>query len=214
MMSRAQKLLIGITVFVINTEVCFSHSYLSYEFQSVSEGIILKDYYRLLETILKESPEVQISKLQYFLKNHPEYEPVYQKLFERYLKYNRISDAKYYFQNLLKIQEHRRNSYWMLAKISTFQNELENAFIQYEKALSAGPLSAAIIRDFLMLNYPTPKSKNDKIELLARFDYKFIYYDLILAISNFHNENYEQAIESFEKLHTILSHLKTILHLS
>jgi tetratricopeptide (TPR) repeat protein len=94
--------------------------------------------------------------LKEFLEDHADFEPVYIKLLERYLYFDKIEEAKEYFQKLTAKFHYRDNGYWMLAKIFVLQNAPSAAFDAYTQALLADTPSFALLNDFAEFTYQQP----------------------------------------------------------
>lgn len=162
---------------------------------------IRKEYYGLVDAILSDSAAAQITALQHFILLHPGFEHTYLKLLERYIVYNKDTEAAAYFQKLTATSACRRNSYWMLAKLLMLKRENSAALVAFQQALRASSPSAALLRDFVECLHQSKIPEKDAV--LRQLRLKAATSKLISAFFHFFNLRDDQAIRLFrETSHT------------
>lgn len=180
--------------------------------QSLADQKILKDFYHLLESIQADSVAAQIAALQDFLQDYPAFERVYLKLLERYLFYDGRQEAKTYFQQLKSDPQYRRNSTWMLAKISIIEDDPFAAFEAFSEALHAGAPSLLLLKDFIEFDHQQGE-KFDGLAILRKLGLKPEIQKAVLAFYNYQKSRYEQAIKMFSEVPKEISHDIVVLHI-
>lgn len=173
----------------------FLHGGTEYALASKSnQNITFLEYFELIESLEDDSSSNQITQLTSFLEDYPNFELVYVKLFNIYLSHDKISEAKTYFEQLIKRPEYFQKCCWILAKIYNIQGDPQNALAHYQKALSSKDPSNCILIDFFdFLNQTKKLNILKQLKLTA-------HPDLIDAIYQYKKLNYEAAIINFKRL--------------
>jgi len=170
-----------------------------------------REFFYFLDKIALDSAAVQINALQGFLMKHPEFEPVYYKLLERYLYYNQISEAQTYFQKLLNDKVFYRNSSWMLAKLVYLENNPAAAFQLFKKALQSGVFSSRLFIDFIEFDHQQG-GKLGGGAILSKLSLNPDERKIVTAFLSLQKSDYERTIEILQILPSDLSHDPVILH--
>jgi len=167
--------------------------------RNISQETHLKDFYRLLESIHSTSATGRISTLQAFLRDNPNFEQVYLKLLENYLLQNSIQSAKLYFEQLALDSKYCRNGRWMLAKIYTYLDNPDSAFVAYYQALRYGQPSPALVRDFAEFSQRLQGKQDSLIDRgkSCLSQQKQVFY---AAILNYLNQDFDRALKEILKL--------------
>ena len=159
---------------------------------------ILQKYYHFLNSVISDSSVNQISALQDFLMANPRFERIYLKLLERFLLHNRVSEAKAYFEQLSLNQKYRSHSYWILAKISMFQNHADTTLKTFLQALRFNPNSLILLNDFIRFIHQQYE-KSEGLTLLNKIPLQHAHSKTALALYHYYKKNYKQAIRTFSK---------------
>lgn len=170
-----------------------------YSSATPASSAILKDFNRLLISISSDSISYQISGLQQFIRDHPDFESAYLLLLQRYTYAGKTPEAESFFRMLADSTGSNRNGVWMLAKINSNNNQISTAYKFYRQALSLDKVSYPLIADFFEFKYKQSEQSNDS----ALFQNPLISNEerlIISAISDYKRSNYNKSIEKFAEL--------------
>jgi CHAT domain-containing protein/Tfp pilus assembly protein PilF len=154
----------------------------------------LDRYYAFIASIRDSSVDYHTNKLGKYVSDHPDLERAYLKLLEHYLFIGEVSKAKRYFKKLAVNQESKRNSFWMLAKLSMIQDSSEAAFYAFSKALGTGTPSPLLLNDVVEFYHSESKDSISDIHL-AKYHSK-----IVSALLDIKNQRLKEAQIKFQDL--------------
>jgi CHAT domain-containing protein/predicted Zn-dependent protease len=166
---------------------------------------------RLLKAINADSPAEPFSRLQDFLENHADFEPVYHALLEWSAYRQQTEQTKQYFQNLATNSTYARNSHWMLAKIFIREENPHAAYRAFTRAISAGPPSISLLDDFIKFHHQNA-GVSDGAAFLRQLNLPTEMQQIVSALDNYHKSEYQQAIDKFQKAPREISHSSSVIY--
>ncbi len=162
---------------------------------------VYESYYNVLEEIANDSFDDQVSRLDEFLHNNPPFYQVYLTLLERYTAEDQIAVAKTYFTATKQTADYR-NSQWMLAKIYTIQDSVENALAAFTEAFRGkNTPNLFLLYDFFYSNYQNSNQFKRYASEVKRY-LSLPYENIAEAIVNLKNQAYVEALEILNRLPT------------
>jgi len=171
----------------------------------------IQEYYSYLKSINTLSTDDQIISLQKFLENHPNFDRVYLKLLEFYVFQNKIPVAKMYFEKLSAKTKFYHHSQWILGNISALNNNPDDSYKKYFKALTNNQPSILLIKDFITFHHKQSGKRKKSINLTG-FISNPDKLKFALALSKRKKSDYKNAIQLFSSISSNYNHHPEILH--
>ena len=110
----------------------------------------LSRLYTFMETIARDSVEVQIRAYRQFVTDHPEQERACWHLLDFMVMGGQLEEARDFFQEQALVPAGRRNSLWMLARIYALEGNAAAALQTYREVFQNGAASFVLLDDFAL----------------------------------------------------------------
>jgi len=160
----------------------------------------MSQFYPALEKVIADSSGDVADMLRDFIQGHPGFGPAYLKLFEHHLYLGSLSEAEAFFQQLTQKMRHRRNSYWMLAKVAEARNQPHKAGQAFVQAIQNSPAPVPeFFTDFLLFDHKHFKQYNTP-EFRSKLNLEQESRALADALHTFLNLDFDRAARLFEQL--------------
>ena len=168
-------------------------------------------YYNYFTSIASDSIRI-IDQLKGYIADKPSFERVYLHLLDHYIYYNKINEAKEYFESLKNSPDFLRNSLWILAEIQSYQDSSGAAHNTYLKAINAGKPSEALIKSFISFEI-TKRNNHSILGFLDLLGLDSTLNHLARANYYFDKSDYGNTIEVLKKIPEQFSEHESVLYL-
>ncbi len=187
-------------IFVFITFAFFtSKSFAEKQHSTRVQPNISRQFYQLLTQINEDSSAVQLSELEAFVRNHPEFNRGAAWLFDKYVLAQDISRADSFFTNLEDSDRSLLTKNWMLGKVYSRQGKKSEALKAFTSALIAASPSPELILDFFIF-YVGHFRKGEYPKYLQELSIDSEARSTMHALWYYINQQCTKAIDAFKNL--------------